>query len=118
MAFRPWRYDCTAEPMNQVDIPSNHVQEQSVRKTTCKFIAEVGQQLIHPASIIAINSAKVFLNRYYMVEPMDVSTEKLHQQKVVPICCTQSAVLRLIVWFPHSWSELPVSSSHVKPRSV
>jgi len=62
-------------------------EEQAVRKTSCKFIAEVGQQLMHPASIIAINSAKVFLNRYYMMEPMDVSIEKLHQHKLVGITC-------------------------------
>ena len=37
---------------------------------------------MHPASIIAINSAKVFLNRYYMVEPMDTSEEKNYQHKV------------------------------------
>ena len=50
---------------------------------------------MHPASIIAINSAKVFLNRYYMVEPMDTSEEKNYQHKVA----------HRILFFFLSWTE-------------
>jgi hypothetical protein len=58
------------------------VQERAARKAACKFIAEVGQNLWHPASIVAINSAKVFLNRHFMVESLDNSADKLYNRKV------------------------------------
>ena len=57
-------------------------QERTARKVSCKFIAEIGQNLMYPPTILAINSAKVFLNRYYMVEPLDNSPDKIFQHKV------------------------------------
>jgi hypothetical protein len=61
------------------------LQERTARKVSCKFIAEIGQNLMYPATILAINSAKVFLNRYYMVEPLDNSPDKLFQHKVLDL---------------------------------
>jgi hypothetical protein len=40
---------------------------------------------MYPPTILAINSAKVFLNRYYMVEPLDNSPDKVFQHKVSAI---------------------------------
>jgi len=57
-------------------------EERTARKVSCKFIAEIGQNLMYPPTILAINSAKVFLNRYYMVEPLDNSADKIFQHKV------------------------------------
>jgi hypothetical protein len=48
---------------------------------------------MYPPTILAINSAKVFLNRYYMVEPLDNSPDKIFQHKV---CFAGSKDSRLV----------------------
>jgi len=90
-------------------------EERAARKAACKFIAEVGQNLWHPASIVAINSAKVFLNRHFMVESLDNSADKLYNRKLVGITCLFVACkteecLRPLKEFIWAWNQIDCDS--------
>lgn len=91
------------------------LQERAARKVACKFIAEVGQNLMHPASIIAINSAKIFLNRHYMVEALDNSADKLYKQKVLFF---NLRIRKLDLIVSNSWLGSRVCLLLAKRRSV
>ncbi|KAJ1479046.1 hypothetical protein T484DRAFT_1815751, partial [Baffinella frigidus] len=65
---KPWIFsaeEIEASPSRQDGMPVE--EEREVRKTMSKLIAIIGQGMVHKkASLLAINSGKVFFHRVFM----------------------------------------------------
>mmetsp|Transcript_4367 Transcript_4367/g.12828 ORF Transcript_4367/g.12828 Transcript_4367/m.12828 type:complete len:237 (+) Transcript_4367:269-979(+) len=82
-------------------------QEQEVRKFSCTFLTEIGQNLVHPASVLAINCAKVFLHRFYMMECTDLSNKERHKEiaaTCIFVACKSEECLRPLKEFIWAWN--------------
>mmetsp|Transcript_3009 Transcript_3009/g.8429 ORF Transcript_3009/g.8429 Transcript_3009/m.8429 type:complete len:302 (+) Transcript_3009:367-1272(+) len=87
--------------------------EQSARKFSAKFIADIGQSLRHRASILAINCAKVFLHRYFMSECVDLQDKQQHKVIAITclfVACKSEECLRPLKEFVWAWNFLEFDS--------